>query len=175
MVKIEVCTSLAKTSKNKQISLEKLQSVYQRMIFTWVCQQCQEVSRVRRQVFCKPHMASGWNHYFAPTPLSNISMHWGSWLIHGWGKRPCSDLQEHWRWCCDTTRVETHDCTRLSSTCPPYLEPSIVRFWFIPTEVTKGRQHVVLNVNETMESLCVQAQKQAQQRKGGWPCWALCG
>lgn len=56
MVKLEAYTSLAKTSKNKQINLEELHSAYQRMIFTWVCQQCQEVSHIRRQVFCEPHM-----------------------------------------------------------------------------------------------------------------------
>lgn len=62
-------------------------------------------------------------------------------------------------------------CPSLSTTGLTYLGPSIVRVWFIPTEVTKGRQHVVLNLNETMESHCVQA----QHGKGGWLCWAFCG
>lgn len=106
---------------------------------------------------------------------SNVSLHWGLWLMHGWGKRPCSDLQEQrWR-CCDTTWVEVRDCTCLSSTWPTYLGPSIVRLWFIPLEVTKGRQSVVLNTNKTMESPCVRAQQPAQHRKGGWPGWALWG
>lgn len=164
MVKLGVYTSLAKTSKNKQISLEELQSVYQRMIFTWVCQQCQEVSRIRRQVFCEPHVASGWNYYFATTPFPKFHCT----KAYGWGKRPCCDLQEQGWWCCDMTWVEIRDWTSLSATWPTYLGPSIVRCWFIPTEVTKGRQLVVLNINETMESHCVQAQKQAQHRKGGW-------
>jgi len=40
--------------------------------------------------------------------------------------------------------------------------------------MTKGRQHMVLNVNEMMESYCVQAQKWGQHRRGGWLCWAIC-
>lgn len=130
-----------------------------------LCQQCQEVSRVRRQVFCKPHMASGQNYYFAATPFPTFH------CTKAYGKRPCCDagtvMMVLWH------NLSGDTWLYMSTTWLTYLGPSIVKFWFIPTEVTKGRQHVVLNTNETMESHCVQAQKQAQRRKGGWLCWTF--
>lgn len=92
MTELKIYTSLAKTSKNKQIHLEELQSIYQRIIFTRLCQQRQEVNLVRRQVFCKTPMASGWKHYFITTPFSNfpVRLMANTWL----GKRPCSNSDD---------------------------------------------------------------------------------
>lgn len=40
---------------------------------------------------------------FNYNPLSIFSFHYSLRLIGSYGERPCSDLQQQQRWCCDTT------------------------------------------------------------------------